>query len=97
MCHHVSPSLFILHQSLSFAHTGLCLMLEVVSVDKSTSSNSLLSYNQEDDNLLEAEVEVVGEEEEGVVEEEEEGVAARKEQMSPQKILMPNWMLTMTR
>lgn len=71
-------------------------MLEVVSVDKSTSSNSL-SYNQEDDNLLEAEVEVVGEEEEGVAEEEEEGVAARKEQMSLQKILMPNWMLTMTR
>jgi len=42
-------------------------------------------------------VEVVGEEEEGVAEEEEEGVAARKEQMSLQKILMPNWMLTMTR
>lgn len=44
-------------------------------------------------------MEVVGEEEEGVVEEEEEeeGVAARKEQMSLQKILMPNWMLTMTR
>ena len=37
MCHHVSPSLFILYQSLSFAHTGLCLMFEVVSVDKSTS------------------------------------------------------------
>ena len=35
-------------------------------------------------------MEVVGEEEEGVVEEEEEGVAARKEQMSLQKILMPN-------
>lgn len=71
-------------------------MFEVVSVDKS-SSNSLLSYNQEDDNLLEAEVEVVGEEEEGVAEEEEEGVAARKKQMSLQKILMLNWMLTMTR
>lgn len=52
---------------------------------------------KKDDNLLEAEVEVVGEEEEGVAEEEEEGVAARKEQMSLQKILMPNWMLTMTR
>jgi len=42
-------------------------------------------------------VEVVGEEEEGVAEEEEEGVAVRKEQMSLQKILMLNWMLTMTR
>ena len=37
MCHQLSPSLFILHQALSFAHTGLCLMFEVVSVDKSTS------------------------------------------------------------
>lgn len=72
-------------------------MLEVVSVDKSTSSNSLLSYNQEGDNLLEAEVEVVGEEEEGVAEEEGEGVVARQELMSLQKILMPNWMLTMMR
>lgn len=72
-------------------------MLEVVSVGKSTSSNSLLSYNQEGDNLLEAEVEVVGEEEEGVAEEEGEGVVARQELMSLQKILMPNWMLTMMR
>lgn len=72
-------------------------MLEVESVDKSTSSNSLLSYNQEGDNLLEAEVEVVGEEEEGVAEEEGEGVVARQELMSLQKILMPNWMLTMMR
>lgn len=72
-------------------------MLKVVSVDKLTSLNPLLSYNQEDVNLLEAEVEVVGEEEEGVAEEEGEGVVARKEQMSLQKILMLNWMLTMMR
>lgn len=42
-------------------------------------------------------MEVVGEEEEGVAEEEGEGVVARKEQMSLQKILMLNWMLTMMR
>ena len=64
---------------------------------KYKSLSHLNSVFSEDGNSLEAEVEVVGEEVEGVAEEGVVEVVARKEQMSPLRILMRSWMPTTTR